>query len=377
MVRIVVYSQSLRQAGGRSVAVNLMRSLPEAGPGHEWLFVVPHGDGRSVPAAPNAQVSEAPRLGRWRRMVWELAGAPGVARRFQADWVVALGNVPMRRGARNRAVLLHDPHLFYPIADLGHLARRVRLRKRLVRLVLRSRLRRQRAIFVQTEVAAERVQRTYGVDSRRLTVVPNAVSALANASGEKHEPALGLPDAGFTVLVLTKYAGRKGLERVVAMFERYGDLLPGVRVIFTIDASKAGGARELMKRVSQARLGDRILNIGPVRQEHLPELYGAADLVLHPSLLESYSGVYAEAMAFGVPIVTSDRDFARVVCGDAAVYVDPHSTRSMARAVAGLAAEPERRAELVERGRARLAHLNTSWRASARTMVSAMERGDE
>ena len=44
-----------------------------------------------------------------------------------------------------------------------------------------------------------------------------------------------------------------------------------------------------------------------------------------PSLLESYSGAYVEAMSFGVPIVTSDRDFAREVCDGRLVAVyQPH-----------------------------------------------------
>jgi glycosyltransferase involved in cell wall biosynthesis len=370
-VRVAVFCHSLNEAGGRSVGLNLLRSLPEAGPDLEWLFVVPDDSGY-LRAAPEAvTIQTVPRLGRFRRAWWDLRRAPAAARSWRADWVVALGNVPFLRGARSKAVLLHDPHLFYPMRELRHLRWKVKARKALLRLYLRFTLHRQQAIFVQTDVAAGRVADMYRLDPARILVVPNALSAAVIEGGAGPDD-LGLPAADFRLLTLTKYAGRKGLETIVAMFERFSELLPGVGAVFTIDVRRSGPARRLMQRIAEAQLGDRIVNIGPVEQSALPGLYAAVDVAVLPSLLESYSGVYAEAMTLGVPIVTSDRDFARAVCGDAAVYVDPEDPASLARAVAGLMADPDRRRSLIEAGHRRAGELATDWRRSAGIVVDAL-----
>ena len=55
----------------------------------------------------------------------------------------------------------------------------------------------------------------------------------------------------------------------------------------------------------------------------LPELYRNSDICFIPSVLETFSATYVEAMATGRPIVASDLDFAHAVCQESAVYFDP------------------------------------------------------
>ena len=161
------------------------------------------------------------------------------------------------------------------------------------------------------------------------------------------------------------------------MFERYGDRLSDVVGILTVDVSKQERARALMARVSEADLGDHLINLGPIDQRMLRPLYAGVDAVVLPSLLESFSGVYVEAMALGVPIITSDRDFAHVVCGDAAIYVDPTDPGAIAQAINRLASNPELRSDLVRKGRDRASRLGATWDDSAGTILSAMENASD
>ena len=57
--------------------------------------------------------------------------------------------------------------------------------------------------------------------------------------------------------------------------------------------------------------------------EFVPSLYNQVDCLFLPSLLESFSGTYVEAMYYGLPIATSNLPFATSVCSDSAVYFDP------------------------------------------------------
>jgi len=56
-------------------------------------------------------------------------------------------------------------------------------------------------------------------------------------------------------------------------------------------------------------------------------------------------------MHFGIPIVTSDRDFARSVCGDAAIYIDPLDGENIIAALEALRNSGKLRAQLVASGR--------------------------
>ena len=378
-MRIAVFAHSLKDAGGRSVGINLARSLPRIGSAHDFMIVAPADDDYTAASnRSNVVVIEVPNKSRFRRSWWEIVRAPALARAWGADWVISLGNVPMLRGARCRAVLLHDPHLFYPVSDLTHLSRSVRMRKMMARAFLRVALPRQTLTFTQTSVAADRVGDTYRIGRETIIVVPNALSALITSEETGTDPLdLALPSAGFRFLTLTKYGGRKGLETLVTMFERYSDRLSDVVGIFTVDVSKQERARALMARVSEADLGDHLINLGPIDQRMLRALYAGVDAVVLPSLLESFSGVYVEAMALGVPIITSDRDFAHVVCGDAAIYVDPTDPGAIAQAIARLASNPELRSDLVRKGRDRASRLGATWDDSAGTILSAIENASD
>ena len=114
-------------------------------------------------------------------------------------------------------------------------------------------------------------------------------------------------------------------------------------------------------------LAGKIENIGPVPSQMLSQVYRRADALIFPTLLESFSRTYSEAMYFGLPILTSDRDFARHLCRNAATYFDPLDADSVARAMARVMQDGGLRARLVENGRRLLAQAPT-WDEIARTL---------
>jgi glycosyltransferase involved in cell wall biosynthesis len=346
--------------------------MPRAGPDHDFLMVVPPGDDySSAAAANNCDIFTVDRSDPLRRSVWEVVRAGRLARSWGADWALSLGNVPVPFGSDRSAVLLHDPHVFYPMSHMGHLPLQVRTRKQVLRAYLRAALPRQKVVFVQTQVAASRVSETYRVGD--IEIIPNALSALIGQSGSDDQSP-PLPDADFRFLALTRYYRRKNLEVLVDVYEEHGDRLGGTVGLLTVDTKRHAGARALMDRVAALGLSDALVNLGPVDQRDLAGLYANIDAVVLPTLLESYSGTYVEAMALGVPIITSDRDFAHEVCGDAAVYVDPTDPAAVATAIASLADDPARQEVLIERGLARADAESATWDESAAAMLAALER---
>lgn len=96
--------------------------------------------------------------------------------------------------------------------------------------------------------------------------------------------------------------------------------------------------------------------LGYVPDEDLAALYGGAEAFVFPSMYEGFGIPALEAMACGCPVVAAAAASLPEVCGDAAVYVDPHSTDAIARGIATVLSDGAARAELRVRGleRARL-----------------------
>ena len=148
------------------------------------------------------------------------------------------------------------------------------------------------------------------------------------------------------------------------------------RCLLTVDPHQHPSARKLLARIDREAVGDLLVNLGPLPPESLSAVYESADAFILPTLLESFGRPYDEAMHFSLPILTSDRDFARERCQDAAIYFDPLDAASVAKAMATIMEEPSLRQRLIENGQRVLANVPT-WNEIADRFVDAVERTAE
>jgi glycosyltransferase involved in cell wall biosynthesis len=109
---------------------------------------------------------------------------------------------------------------------------------------------------------------------------------------------------------------------------------------------------------------------GFVSEAELAVRYAAADVVVYLSEYEGFGLPVLEAMAHGVPVVTSDRPSTSEIFAGAAAIVDPRDVLAIAAAVDRLLRDPRYAAELVARGRA-LATRHR-WSEAARATRSAL-----
>jgi len=110
---------------------------------------------------------------------------------------------------------------------------------------------------------------------------------------------------------------------------------------------KNEGLRELIQGLS---LEDSIRFTGYVEDSDLPALYTLADLFVFPSLYEGFGLPVLEAMACGLPVVTSNVSSLPEVAGDAAVLIDPHSLDAIADGMRRMLVDRELRTKCIERG---------------------------
>jgi glycosyltransferase involved in cell wall biosynthesis len=125
--------------------------------------------------------------------------------------------------------------------------------------------------------------------------------------------------------------------------------IANVQFVLTVPASEFAGSA-IPELASKLAVEPYIRNVGYVPLKHGPALYRSCDIVLMPSVLETFSATYPESMHMGLPIVTSDLDFARAICRDAALYFRPRDATSAAATLAMLIGSYEIRTKLVAAG---------------------------
>ena len=123
----------------------------------------------------------------------------------------------------------------------------------------------------------------------------------------------------------------------------------GFEFVLTLDESMPE-VRALLAQAEQLGVREHLNNLGPVDVAEAPDLYRSCHMAFMPSFLECFSANYPEAMASGIPLVASDLDFARAICGEAATYFDPDSADAAAAAILGLLDSPGAIAAQVQSG---------------------------
>lgn len=112
--------------------------------------------------------------------------------------------------------------------------------------------------------------------------------------------------------------------------------------------------------------------VGYVNDSQLKALYEQAACFVYPSFYEGFGLPPLEAMASGCPVIVSDKASLPEVCGDAALYCDPHKPEQLAEQLGRLMNDPQLREELRVKGLER-ANLYSWEKCSLETLATIRE----
>lgn len=191
--------------------------------------------------------------------------------------------------------------------------------------IVRHTLRFATIVIAQTPTMVERLKRLYGL--RKVVLVRSPVTRAS--MGKKVPRDFGLPAERKLLLCLANPAPHKNLEILLPLARIMKQRNDKVTVVTTLDPVRSNAAQALLTAVEKERLGEYIVNVGHVNPLHVPALFEQCHALLLPTLLESYGLPFAEAMFNQRTIITSDFDFTRDVCGEAAYYFDPLDEESI------------------------------------------------
>lgn len=112
--------------------------------------------------------------------------------------------------------------------------------------------------------------------------------------------------------------------------------------------------------------------IGKVDVAECPNLYEQADIMFMPTLMECFTATYPEAMRMEVPIVTTDLEFARGLCGEAACYYSALDADAAAEAIYKVATDVAYRLRLTACGKEQLKKFD-NYEQRAEKLVKILE----
>ncbi|RKZ19213.1 glycosyltransferase family 1 protein [bacterium] len=244
-------------------------------------------------------------------------------------------------------------------------------RRAYYRLFVPSSIERAQAVLGISEATARDVARLYPAAAERVIATPFATPGwiMDHLAAEPDPP----PPRQRRFLFVGTLEPRKNLERLLDAFalalETASDgdfpslLLVGGRgwkdsnLRRRMDTLTTAGVLEVRDYCDQAELG---------------RLYRTSLALLFPSLNEGFGFPILEAMASGLPVLTSDRGATAEVAADAAVLVDPEDTAALASGLLRLAADAPLREKLTLAGPQRARQW--SWSRTARETVAVYRR---
>lgn len=118
-------------------------------------------------------------------------------------------------------------------------------------------------------------------------------------------------------------------------------------------------------------LKQKIIHFIKPDKDTLEQIYNAADLLLSPSLYEGFGLTILEAMACGLPVITSNTSSLPEVAGNAACLVNPTDVEEIVMKICRIRQDADYRRQLIENGLERVKHF--SWKNTSEQVVKVYE----
>ena len=221
--------------------------------------------------------------------------------------------------------------------------------------------RRLPCILTVSDCARRDIAADFGIPGERFRIVPNGIDTA------RFHPLPGTPrEPGRIITTNSADTPLKGLAyllRAVAAVRRQRS----VELVVVGQPKKNG---RIVRLIRDLALGDTVRFTGRIGSDAFVRQYARASMAVVSSLYEGFGLPAGEAMACGVPVVSTTGGALPEVVGDAGLLVPPEDHEALAAAITDLLNNPERAAALGRAGYARVQKKFT-WRRAAEKTVAA------
>lgn len=240
------------------------------------------------------------------------------------------------------------------------------------KMLMRSSAQRADHIITVSEHSKRDIVYTYGIPAEKITVTyGSAGNEFFPRERERAKQELagkyGINDA--FILYVGRLQARKNLRRLVEAYARVRKA--GSRHKLLLVGKQDFLVQPVLLRIQELGLKNDVLMPGYIPSEDMPSFYNAADAFVYPSIYEGFGLPVVEAMACGVPVITSRGSSLEEVAGGAALIIDPFDELSIADALVRVLQDPELCAQLRQSGLQRSKCFD--FRTAARQTIAVYE----
>jgi len=217
-------------------------------------------------------------------------------------------------------------------------------------------------LLTVSEASREDIHAVYGVPLERIsTAEPGVEPALHSLARKAPEP---------MVLCVSTLHPHKNIERLVDAFAVFRAKRPEYRLVLA--GMRGFHAEAVERRVAHHRLEAKVTITGWIDRASIMDLYSRAQFAVFPSTFEGFGIPVVEAMAAGVPLITSDiRPMKDIAAGSALLFA-PESTEALTAAMEQFAGSATIRNAHAARARKRAAFY--SWDRTAGITLQTLEQ---
>lgn len=362
--RFFIDASNLTGTGGTIVGLNLLKFLSATSPDDTFLYYLPDThEFRALKPTPNTififrkwPIGIKNNLSRLFDLHIRL---PSMVKSFKADACLTLGDIGPIKLSCKHIIFVHQPMLISSDSQLSGRGSWSFFKKYYLLKHFAVSLNNVSQIIVQTPIMAKHIAEQYQFDLRQISVMPQPVPehVKSNTPCELH-PVIASCRKPIKLLFLSQYYSHKNhaiLPLVLREIKKRG-MQDSVQIFTTLDEKCVSSVTYLRDLFLQSEL---ITNLGIVPMRDVSSALCASSALFLPTLAESYGLIYVEALTCCVPILTSDRDFARWMCKDLAIYFNPLDPISIVDSITQLFSAPI--PDYASRAKERLSEFPRDW----------------
>ncbi|MGB7378154.1 MAG: glycosyltransferase family 1 protein [Rivularia sp. (in: cyanobacteria)] len=226
-------------------------------------------------------------------------------------------------------------------------------------------------IICNSKATAKDICDFYDIKASKITPIPLAYDAtnfrLLNdlKKNNKNRPYF---------LYIGRHDSHKNLSGVITAFAELKQQISNYEdyQLWFAGSSDKCHTPKLHSQIEELGIQHQVKFLDYVTYQELPKIINQAIALVFPSLWEGFGFPVIEAMACGTPVITSNLSSLPEVAGDAAILVNPYSTREITQAMQIIATDERTRSQLSSKGLKQAS--NFSWQKTGQATTEVLKK---